>query len=240
MTLTFQENIEHFFKWVGNRRAEIDTYPDDYNYRTILLLALLDTLSKCAFPKEKQNKIRFVKLIDEFSNWEDRNLVSLPQLQYLLDDSLEYAHCKKLEREVKAKISKWKSGAVLAARERDPLADELKAIDNWNDECLRLIEKARYASLLWILRNSAVHTFSNPGRDAFNRAQHWREPAAFYMRFCPEPAQQPQHYIWRLIIPVEVLSKIVLDTSEHLKKHFAENKTDPFASFNFEPSWYKF
>jgi len=87
--MAIQNEIDLFFKWVEDRRVEIDFFRESYRY--ILLMVLLDTLSNCAFPSlkgkkgEYRNKERFLKLINKYSNWKYKDHVSLMQLQYLIN-----------------------------------------------------------------------------------------------------------------------------------------------------------
>jgi hypothetical protein len=58
--MSVQENIDSFFGWVRDTKKKIDDLSE--LFRKMLLLSLLDTLSKCAFPKERRNWKRFVDL----------------------------------------------------------------------------------------------------------------------------------------------------------------------------------
>ncbi|MBU6392374.1 MAG: hypothetical protein KGQ83_09070, partial [Planctomycetes bacterium] len=71
------------FKWASGKKDEIDKGVVANDSKYTLLLSLLDTLSSWAFPNEKDNRKRFIKLIDEYSDWKLKDRVSLVQLQYL-------------------------------------------------------------------------------------------------------------------------------------------------------------
>ncbi len=225
--MSTQENIESFFGLAANQREEIDKLLE--RFRRILLLSLLDTLSKCAFPKERKNQKRFVDLIDHYSGWKCKDYVSLPQLRYLL---LEAEGCKDLKREVETRISKWPHGRILRPHEADPHLNELDRFrcGIWHAQ----IERARYPSLLWRMRNLAVHEFRNPGKG-------WAisdDNSTPYYHGCLEQEQNGSFKTWELYMPCEVVSRIVQKCSENLKAEFEQKGLDPNDSFNFGSSWY--
>lgn len=223
--MTVQENIKDFFQWVADQQKEINKLPE--HFRRILLSSLLDTLSKCAFPKEKPNWKRFVHLIDYYSEWEHKDYVSLPQLRYLL---LKVQSCQNLKREVEERINKWPYGKVLRPDEADPHLNELHRFrcGIWQEQ----IERARYPSLLWQMRNFAVHEFRSPGRGwAFSDDN----TTPYYHGLLDEKGSFQS---WELVIPCEVTSGIVQKCSENLKAEFEQKGLDPYNSFNFGSSWY--
>lgn len=223
--MTVNESIERFFRWIENRRNEIDKFSDDYNYRTILLVSLIDTLSKCAFPELKnKNRERFVKLIDTYYDWDDKNRVSLPELSSLLKNCPEKTKCRELEKEVEVRLSNWEYGVVHPARNVDPLADELKAIHVCcNNE---IIEKARYASILWKLRNFVMHEHRNPYKDGFGIAKD--------CEYMGSLSTKSGIFVWELKIPVEVISEIAKKCSENLKTYFNKEQKNPYNSFGLK------
>ena len=222
-----RNNMDEFFQWVATRRKEIDQLPE--HFRRILLLSLLDTLSKCAFPKERTNRKRFVDLIDHQSCWKYKDYVSLPQLRYLL---LEAEGCEDLKREVESRVSKWPHGRILRPDEADPHLNELDRFrcGIWQEQ----IERARYPSLLWRMRNLAVHEFRNPGKG-------WaisNDNSTPYYHGYLEQAQSGSFKTWELYMSCEVVSRIVQKCSENLKAQFEQKGFDPYESFTFGSSWY--
>jgi len=222
-----QANIDDFFRWITDQAKEIDKLPK--HFRRILLLSLLDTLSKCAFPKERLNRKRFVKLIDCYSDWEYKDYVSLPQLRYLL---FKVEKCQDLKKEVESRISKWPHGRILRLHEADPRLEDIDRLKY--GKCEKLIAKARYAPLLWKMRNSAVHEFRRPGKGwAFSN-----DNSTPYYHGCLD--EKGAFESWELCIPCEVISKIVLQCSNRLKSEFEQKGLDPYNDehFKFGSSWY--
>jgi hypothetical protein len=217
-----KENIDYFFTWVENQRKEIDTFLDPF--RRILLLALLDTLSKCALPNERGNRKRFVKFIDDYSLRENKDRVSLTQVRLLLKKT----KCPFLQNWANDKINKWTKGRILHPDETDPFSHELDHMKC--EECDEAISKAQYASLLWQMRNFSVHEFRHLG-------QGWGfsndNSTPYY-----HGSKNGNFSSWELYIPSEVVSQIVQRCAANLKAQLATDNKNPYDSFPFGSSWY--
>lgn len=223
-----QQDIESFFKWVADQRGEIDKLPNHFS--RILLVSLLDTLARCASPREKSNRNRFVSLVDLHSDWVHKDRVSLPQLRLLLSNEPKAIECQELLREVESRLSRWSYGKILRPEEGDPLSKDLDRFKR--GKSVNLIERARYASLVWTMRNFAVHEFRDPG-------QGWSisddNTSPYYHGHVNSPSNQ---HSWELYIPSEVISMLVLSCSEGLKKYFTRETLNPYDSFSFGSSWF--
>lgn len=311
-----EEGINSFFAKVKDLRNRIDDLTE--GFRTILLLSLLDSLSKSAFPEESMNRARFLRLIDQYSNWEYKDHVSLPLLllaqsranprdyailqlflqtgvrvselcdlklsdidfeartirvkckgqaerqielekkaleairNYLnakpetLDDHLflnkdgqpisqrmirkievDLQQMRDLQQEVESRISKWPEDRILRPHESDLPAKELEVFKKGG--CKDAIEKARYAALLWVMRNSLIHEFSTPGHGV---ALSPDNSTPYYHGFYDEH----DHHSWELYIPAQAISQIVQSCSDNLKKGFEQRKKNPWDSFR--SSWF--
>jgi hypothetical protein len=221
-----QEKIDGYFEWVRDQRKEIDKFPE--RFRRILLLSLLDSLSKCAFPKEGGNKRRFVNLIDQYSGWKHKDCVSLPQLRYLL---IKTGSCANLLRHVQERMNEWFKGRILRPEESDLRLNELENLKC--SACEDLIEKARYASLLWQMRNFAVHEFRRAGEGMAAISDDHSSP---YYHGCLEP--DGSFRSWELYVPSEVISQVVQKCSDNLEKKLRSEGRDPYDAFSYGSSWY--
>jgi len=197
---TVQQNTNDFYGWVEDQRKEIDKLPQ--HFHRILLLSLLDTLSKCAFPRERKNRKRFVDLIDHYSDCKYKDYVSLPQLRYLLLDETKEGEYQVLKSEIEGRIKKWPRGNILRPDKADPRLCELSSFVC--NKCGELIEKARYASLVWKMRNFAVHEFRSPGK---GWAISNDNSTPYYHGYLNDKGALES---WELYIPCEVISQIVL------------------------------
>ena len=229
------QDINTFFNFFAKEKQLIEALPSQ-QHRRILLLSILDTLGKCAFPNERSNRKRFLGLIDSFSKWPDKDRISLIQLKYLLDKSLPQEHLD-LKKEVNDRISKWPYGIILRPAECDPLATDLLKFQNTKNK--EMIKKTRYAALLWTIRNFAVHEFrdaghgiplsdnnSTPYYHGFDRLQ--RDGIGY------------EDETWELYFPWQFISDLVFICLDNLKNYCKDKFINPYDAFNFGPSWFPY
>jgi len=148
-------------------------------------------------------------------------------LRYLLS---KVQGCQDLKREVDGRINRWSHGAILRSDEADPHLNELDRLrcGIWQDQ----IERAKYPSLLWQMRNLAVHEFRSQGKG-------WaisNDNSTPYYHGCMN--HQGDFDSWELYIPCEVISDIVQKCSEKMKTEFEQQNRNPYDSFKFGSSWY--
>jgi hypothetical protein len=138
-----------------------------------------------------------------------------------------------LRNEVERRMQKWPPkgfGRIPWSEQYDPLSKDLDSFKK--GKCTNLIEKARYAVLLWQMRNFGVHELRIIGQ-VLPDSEDYDEP--YYSAFLNlETHRRP----WDLNIPTKVISKLIQSCSEHLRIHFADNKISLFASFSDGLSWY--
>lgn len=196
-------------------------------FRTLLHLALLEQLAATRFPGEP-NGPRFSRFLRDFAAWPDADRVSLQQVQA----SKRASRCPGLAEEVDRRLKGWELGArIWRGSEIDPFAGELAmAQEATSDEAKAatdLIDRCRYASLLWKLRNF--------------RAHEGRSPAASFP--FAEPLQ-PYYYLrgpdegdYRLVIPDELVRALVVRSATNLREWFEAEDRDPYDSFPDRKSW---
>ena len=224
--MSTEEDINSFFGSVADRRAEIDKLPD--LFRRTLLLSLLDMLAKCAFPEVTGNRKRFVDVIDHYSAWKYKDYVSLTQLQYLLAE--KHGVCLDLKTEVESRLNKRTRSGIRRSSEEDPQVSDLSRFAQ--SECSKLIKKARYASLLWDMRNFAIHEFRPPGK---GWALSSDNSTPYYHGLLDMDSGVRS---WELYVSPEVISTIVASCVDNLKEEFQQKKRNPYNSFAFGSSWF--
>ncbi|MBI4834752.1 MAG: hypothetical protein HY811_08050 [Planctomycetes bacterium] len=208
------------FKWASEKKDEINKGIIANDSKYTLLLSLLDTLSTWAFPHEKDNRKRFVKLIDEYSDWNLKDRISLVQLQYLMEkikiqDQPDY---DKLNKDVSGRLSKWEYGKVHRSADVDPL---LSDFDRYKNDLIRpLIQAVRYPFLLWVMRNWSVHSFRQHG---FNISSDQSSP---YYLGGSDINDRNKNY-WILTIPPLVISSLIDNCATKLKEYFKKHPIDP-------------
>ena len=211
--------MDSFFDWVDRQRNSIDKLCRPY--RRVLLLSLLDTLSKCAYPKTKGNKKRFLKLINKYSKWNDKDRISLPQLD--LSFSKKRIN-KMLKEEVKKRLSSWPKGQLIRPSD-DPFYRDLAGLANTSEK--KIINKHRYSHLLWNKRNFAVHEFRTPGK-GWPLSNDNTSP--YYHGFIGDQT-------FHLVMPLEFISQIVMKCNTNLKLHLDELGIDPLGRLSVRDLW---
>jgi len=191
------------------------------HFQSLLILSLLDTLSKSVFPTNRNNRERFITLLDRFSNWNYRQFVSLSQLDYLINNNSD------LKSFLRAKINKYPDSVILRPEEADVSCDEISKYCS-TDELL-LVEKARYVSLLWTLRNSLAHSFMPPGN---GMAISNNNSTPYY-----HESMLKGH--WDLYIHPQVLALITRQTISNVADYFESNGINPYESFPWTSNWYE-
>ena len=213
--------IDKFCNFTNSTLSQISICPEQF--RPILLLALLDTLSKAAHPEIRDsNRERFITLIDEFSGWAYGNHVSVVQLSFLLKDESD------LKSLVSDSISKYVPGSILRPEDAD------KPIEELSKHCceaeLPLLERARYVSLLWTMRNSLAHSLKSPG-NATRLSKYNSTPYYHYDLGTSS---------WELHIDAQVLVDLVKAVISNLSDHFEKNGINPYESFSWSSNWFEF
>jgi hypothetical protein len=216
---------ERFFEAFEYQLALLEDAP--VPFRAFLHLALLDQLAATRFPGEP-NGSRFSRFVREFAAWPDTDRVSLHQIQA----SKLAVRCPRLAAEVDSRLRGWELGArIWRGSEVDPFAGELATVQEATTgeakAATDLIDRCRYVSLLWMLRNF--------------RAHEGRSPSA---TFPFEPPMEPYYFLWgltepdyRLVIPDQLVRVLTVRAATNLRGWFETEDRDPYDSFPDRKSW---
>lgn len=214
-----------FFSEFDRQLALLDGAPAAF--AMTLRFALLEVMAAALHPKQSNGK-RFVALVRIFADWPDTDRVSLQQIQA----SKRSAKCPALRAEVDRRLHGWELGArIWRGSEKDPFADELTAIaEPTVDEAkvaADLIDRCRYVSLLWKLRNFRAHESHSPASEfPFDQPP---EPY-YYLRGLSEGD-------YRLVTPDALVRVIALRCAANLRVWFETKDRDPYDSFPDLKSW---
>ena len=196
-------------------------------FRTLLHLALLEQVAATRFPGEP-NGPRFSRFVRDFAAWPDADRVSLQQVHA----SKRASRCPGLAEEVGRRLKGWELGArIWRGSEIDPFAGELAtAQEATSDEAKAatdLIDRCRYASLLWRLRNFRAHEGRSPAASF-----PFQEPLELYYYL-----HGPDDGDYRLVIPDELVRLLVVRSATNLRAWFETEDRDPYDSFPDRRSW---
>lgn len=196
-------------------------------FRQTLLVSILDTLSKCRYPTETRNSVRFKTFIRNFSNWPDYNKVSLTQLQLYLNRLSNNPYPLTLDY-VNALISTWKKGdAISIANDPDYALIE-------NIEQMRELNKFTHINLLWSYRNILVHEARKPG---YGMALSSDDEPFYHSMDYMNGNFQVVRWGWELVYPENFYSKITQNCIDNLEKYLVANNQNPYDSYKFGSSW---
>lgn len=237
---SIKEKIEIFFNSTKNMKEKADKFKEKFDFLCYpLYFVLLDILAQYAFPNIKENEVgkRFISLIDSYSKWEYKNYVNIIRLNCLLKiekkkkcfkENKEYENLKvKIDKAVDKLSQQWKS--PLISKEIDLTIEKFSLPEK--SKYWELIDKARYASLIYQMRNNVIHRLVLPSL---------KNP------FAVTDIQMPYYYsfsdngkkAYGFCIPVEFIPMLVEECSNNLKEKVIQEKRDPSNIFQPTVSWF--
>jgi len=86
-----KSNIDQYCSYFTDKLDEVCAI-ENILFKKILLVTMLDTLARAPASTKK----RFIGFIDKFTDWQDKDRISLPQLSFLL----EREHCSQLKMQL--------------------------------------------------------------------------------------------------------------------------------------------
>lgn len=230
---TITEKIENF---IGYGRKQIEQIinlegPDNcplpiYEYKKLLLAALIDRYSRYAYPRQ-QPRARYLAFLKAFGKWQSFDRVCLTHLAELLRKSPE-PEFQDLRAYVQQQLASWRDGEVIPISQ-DPISGEVGK--HWpQGKCYKepltgvTLEKLTHGSLLYAYRCSLAHELTAPGFtwDVLDK----NEP--FYISGVENVSGTEWNQRWELVYPLQffiIISRECLSGFEHYLKG---NFIDPY------------
>jgi len=240
-----KEDINTYCSYFKERLEEIKTI-ENRLYRKLFIVAMIDSLARAVYTN-KENRERFINFIRNFSDWQDCNRVSLPQLALNLQSDSEIRDSE-LRREVEERLRRWQSVKIYWINEVDPGEKEIKKLTT-TLESIRLIEKSTHAELLYIYRNHLVHEFREPGHPPeissddttpyycsvteLNNKISDRSYSGEKLRELMRTSRRT----WELVYPVGFFVSIVEKSLAILELYLEEKDLNPYSSYQFGSIW---
>lgn len=236
-----EERIEYFFNAIKSIKEHTDKIDLEFAHTPIYFI-LLDILAKYAFPNENKGNMRFLNLIDSYSNWEYKNYVSI----LLLKDLLEIEKNKKCFKEnkdyedlwekVNETRNKWgqnlQKGKIYIPKEADLTIDKFNFL-NKDNRYWGLIKKCRYSSCIYQMRNGIIHDFTSPSAPDWcnESAEVIKVPRYFYSSEINAYTLRISHKFIPILLE-ECFSNLKVDTMQKI------NKYDPYKIYKKYPDWF--
>ena len=203
-------------------------------FKKIIYIAMIDALAKTVFPK-CNNRMRFVKFIKNFSDWNNCKKISLPHLGRLIDltPEPEYEEVRKF---IASQYDQWVPTYIISL-DKDP--DYEKVLKYWPKEKIDnkiikvsnlKLESIQHAHLLYSYRNVLVHELRILGYGAEELSLK-QEPSYHFMNTLNGETT------WELVYPLGFFEKICESCIDKLYKHLIKNKINPYQFFAFGSYW---
>ena len=223
-----EQEVDLLFDYFDKVRLSINNVEfseDDEISKSILLCSLMDTLSRCIYPKIP-NRDRFIFFVEDFSGWENKNRISLVQLYYFIKDEKDKIY-QPIKSYVENKVSKMLRGAIYKTSFDEYLYD-LKYLKVIESE----IQKFSYANLLYKFRNHLVHEFRTPGYGS-----NFSKSTEIHYYSLTHISDKPAYTTWELVFPAAYLSNLVMKSIKNSRNYCLEVKYNPYDSFEFNTLW---
>lgn len=225
MKITNQRTINTFFHTINLHLKTIDSLKVGL-YKKLLFVSLIDALSNIRYPKETNNHVKFVSFLDNYSDWADKNKVSIVQL---------YLFLKKI---IRKKGNSLLYGFVIKQIESRLIYDDIeKKIFVNNDPPIfqlrklakkgerKAVELSRYSELFYIYRNKLIHNFIEAGSFGFSST------GEDYDGFL---SQAYTSGVFSLFFPTGLFKFLCQSSLKNLKNYLLENDINPEKEFRDE------
>jgi hypothetical protein len=228
-----ESKIASFFSKLSEAQQEAEAL-DMHFFTRIILISLLDTLSRCANPSLQGNRARFIALIDGYAQWALSSAFGLRQLSLRLDEITNpalFPGLQGLEQEIHTRLQSWPAhGTIVLSKNIDPTTSDLSQF--LTQQLAAFIEPTRYPDLLWSLRNYAIHEGRDPGLGVDFELD---DPSPYYHTMTHADGITKT---WELYIPNELLSQLLSNCAVNLSARLRRDDIDPWLAFPYHPKWY--
>ncbi len=102
--MTNSQHTEKYCSYFKKQFEQIENL-NDRLHKKVLFLVILDTLGRARYPDEKNNKLRFIKVVRDHIQWKDNSRVSLCRILELSQSH----NSSKLDLFARNHISSWKN-----------------------------------------------------------------------------------------------------------------------------------
>ncbi|MFA5921142.1 MAG: hypothetical protein WC856_07600 [Methylococcaceae bacterium] len=222
---THIEAIEKFISYFQEKKIDISSIQPIF-CRKIIYAAALDTIARAAFGKTYTNHDRYIKLLNELTNWQYREHISLPQVCLAFEKE---GISDNLYSEAKAQLVRWPHGQILSL-DNSPLLSTLKPLAD-SEKSNRFLFKSQYAELFYIYRNNLIHEFREPGY-GFEGLSTQNQPYYHGMT-----DMDTNNTTWELVFPVGFFEYLYNEALVGLKIHLVRDNINPFCQFELGSKW---
>lgn len=226
--MTNRERIENYCSHFDTQILQLKKL-ESRLHKKVLLMVILDTLSRARYSEVQKNNERFMLMIDNCAGWQEGSRISLNNLALSLTNSTP----SKLREHAVASISRWNEGEM-PGLEVDPFKSELECLAATDQE-KQSLKESRHSSLLYIYRNHLIHEFREPGA---GMETDQRDTSPYYHRMTHLHADgHNERESWELVYPLGFFVTLVTSCLKNLKHHLMQNDLDPYSFYKFGTLW---
>lgn len=214
----FYDNLENISKIdVENSRL----------FQKILYITFLDSLAAILYPDCKQNKQRFYQLIDNYSDWIDKDRICTVYLKRKLDLNSAIGN-QEIREILQERVKKWeKCSSPYIDTTEDFTFDSIKQYFENKDTGFKL-ENFKHSRLLYSLRNALVH------RHQSKKELGSRHPELPFYAKCSIinlETKKLEFEEFELIYPNIFLKNLCKKVLDNFLIHCQEKKLNPFSQY---------
>jgi hypothetical protein len=207
-------------------------------FKITLIFPLIDSMAK-VYSSKNTNKDCFLDLIDNLSDWNERNLISLVHIYKFLK-LISSPDLIDVERFCEEKYSKLENGHIYYS-EIDIEKSLINSIwpknqDGTNKPFLIPGQTTKFTfdnfthmRLLYTYRNSCIHEFRFAGTDL----PVSRKNLLNYINMSRDEID----FEWTLSYPIDLFIKITETIIKNLEIYLSSNSIDPYRSFEYSRYW---
>jgi hypothetical protein len=224
--MTNQDRTEKYHLYFQEQLTSIQNL-ETRLHKKILLVIILDTLSRARYPSVRGVKERFLKVINEHAKWEHAHRVSLYQVFLSLTPAMGNA----LRKLASGSVNQWRVG-TMPGLEADPLITDIEHLA-YTEKERKLLRESTHSNLLYLYRNHLVHEFREPG----NGVEKQGDISPYYHSLTHLTAKGGNKKTWELVYPLGFFMQLALTSLDSLKHYLMENDLDPYSFYQFGTIW---
>ena len=195
--------------------------------KKILVVGLIDSLSKTKSHDKKTHKKRYISFLDNYSNWVDKDRVSAQQIivhPECSDRSTLFQLCNE-------RVASWPEGIFLFPNSDPSYNESLKAASS--DE-RKVVEDCTYKSLFYQYRCFLIHEFREPGKPLIESD----ESTPYYHSLSRVTSDEIHRDGFQLCFPFLFLTNIATNCIDTLATELQRNPINLRSIYKSSTSWH--
>jgi hypothetical protein len=213
-------DIKQYSSYFNEKIAKIDK-TEPRLFRKVLLMGVIDTLSRAAYPSISGNHKRVTRFVKSCSGWPEHNRVSAQQLLlYLIDSGTKSSPLFVI---ASTKVASWPDGEIILPVQ-DLSFSEADAVAAPHEK--KFVKNATYLQLFYTYRNHLAHEFREPG---YGMELNQDSPTPYYHGMIGNP--------WQLVFTNAFMRRICTGCLNGLIQLLVTENRSPYDCYKFGSIW---